>query len=96
MYITISLFNFEDISENLAVVNLSFFFLIPGAVKPKKMPIASTIIIITIGVGVATMIGVIGNEIRLFIKDRKNGVDREKEQLFDYAMFKNSWGPHVL
>ena len=57
------------------------------------MAIASTIIIITIGVGVATMIGVIGNEIRLFIKDQKNGVDREKKA-FDYAMLKNILGPH--
>ena len=41
------------------------------------MAIASTIVIITIGIGIATMIGVLGNEIRLLLKDQKNEVQRE-------------------
>ena len=93
MYIAISLVNSENIPEN--ILSSVILLLHTEAVKPQKMPIASTIIIITIGVGVATMIGVIGNEIRLFIKDQKNGVDREKKP-FDYMMYHNIWGSHAF
>ena len=55
------------------------------------MAIISTIILVS--VGILTMIGVTGNEIRLFYKDKKNGTHREEtKHLINYEMM---WDPIV-
>ena len=60
------------------------------------MAIVSTVVLVTIGVGVAVVIAVIGNEIRLCMKEKKEGVTYKKvHEPIDSAMYLHAWSIHA-